>query len=284
MKIAVFTVGTPDLSVETLPIRLKHHGYHGIEWRIASRPQTPPEPLPPRNQWYWTYNQATLNLDQIHKEAVRAKSLSDQAGLEIVSLSTYLGPGQKNEIEKVMQAAQAIGCPRIRVMPPGYHGEANYPQLFAAVQTQIGDLVPLTEKYGVKIILEIHHGNVIPSASAAYRLVSPFPSKSVGIIFDPGNMVHEGFEQYQLGLELLGEYLEHVHIKDARPVYDAEHKKWSIEWCSIGEGMVDFSRLISALRSVGYAGYLSTEDFSCDRDTEGKLAHNISYLQELLHT
>lgn len=282
MKLSVFTVGTPDISVENLPSRLKAYGYDGIEWRIAKRQDAPPNPVPPKGQWYWTYNQATLNLANVVEEAKWAHELTTQAGLEVASLSTYLQPGQPAEIEKVMQAAQVIGCPKIRLMPPGYNGETYYRDLFETAQRQISELIPLTEKYGVKLIFEIHHGNIIPSASAAYRLVSPFPANSVGVIFDPGNMVHEGFEEYQLGIELLGEYLDHVHIKDARPVFNPESKKWSVEWASVGEGMVNFARLIQALKKVGYSGYLSTEDFSNDRDTEGKLAHNISYLRELL--
>ena len=217
MKIAVFTVGTPDLTVETLPGQLKHYGYNGVEWRVAERPAAAPQPLPDRSQWYWTYNQATLNLAAIEAEAQHAKELCDGVGLEIVCLSTYLTPDKLDEIERVMRAAQAIHCPKMRVMAPGYRGDTSYVQLFDATQRYLADAAALAEKHKIKLILEIHHRNIIPSASAAYRLVSPFPAESVGVIYDPGNMVHEGFEQYRLGVELLGEYLDHVHIKDARP-------------------------------------------------------------------
>ena len=84
MKISVFTVGTPDISVESLPSRLKAHGYDGIEWRIAQRQDVPPEPMPPKSQWYWTYNQATLNLSDVIEEAKRAHKLTTQAGLEVI--------------------------------------------------------------------------------------------------------------------------------------------------------------------------------------------------------
>ncbi|MNH42928.1 hypothetical protein D3C79_1047240 [compost metagenome] len=61
----------------------------------------------------------------------------------------------------------------------------------------------------------MHFGNIAPSASLARQLVDGFDAKHIGVIYDPGNMVYEGFEQYKLGLEVLGEYLGHVHVKNA---------------------------------------------------------------------
>ncbi len=283
MQIAVFTVSTPDLTVETLPGRLREYGAEGIEWRVAARPISPPHPVPPRSQWYWINNHATLNLHQIQKEATWAKELCDQAGIAVACLSTYLTPDRLGEIEQVMTAAQDIDCPKIRIMAPAYHGEARYHQVFQMAQAQLGEAVKLAEKYHIKVITEIHHGTIIPSASAALRFVSPFPAEWVGVIYDPGNMVHEGFEQYQLGIDLLGEYLDHVHIKDAAPAYSEEQGKWITSWCPLGEGMVNFQELIHALRSAGYTGWLSIEDFSNHRDTECKLAYNLTYVRELLH-
>jgi len=45
--------------------------------------------------------------------------------------------------------------------------------------------------------------------------VSDFDLRYIGIIYDLGNMVHEGYENYKLGLELLGDYLSYVHVKNA---------------------------------------------------------------------
>ncbi|GIX08239.1 MAG: hypothetical protein KatS3mg115_2642 [Candidatus Poribacteria bacterium] len=48
-----------------------------------------------------------------------------------------------------------------------------------------------------------------------------FRPEQVGVIHDAGNMVHEGFENYQMGCELLGPYLAHVHVKNAAWVREA---------------------------------------------------------------
>ena len=43
--------------------------------------------------------------------------------------------------------------------------------------------------------------------------------KHVGIIHDAGNMIIEGFENWRLGLEILGEYLAAVRAGQQTPVY-----------------------------------------------------------------
>ena len=37
-----------------------------------------------------------------------------------------------------------------------------------------------------------------------------FDPAHIGLIFDPGNMVNEGFEDYQKSFELLGDYIAHI--------------------------------------------------------------------------
>ncbi|NLJ74431.1 MAG: sugar phosphate isomerase/epimerase [Firmicutes bacterium] len=284
LKFSVFTVGTPDFTIPETIAKLKEWGYDGVEWRVAEGPPHNPVPLPPRESWYWTYNQSTINIENVKEEIKRAKTLCDQAELEICCLTTYLQPNEFEQIEQVLNAASSVQCPRIRVMPPNFTGKENYNKLFFQTQQHIVTLEELAQKYGVKIVFEIHMGNIIPSASAAYRLVSPFDSNAVGIIFDPGNMVHEGYEEYELGVQLLGPYLDHVHIKDARPVYSQTNGKgkWDIQWCPIGEGMVRFKKLIETLKASNYTGYLSFEDFSNEHDSAYKLEHNIHYLKSLL--
>ena len=73
----------------------------------------------------------------------------------------------------------------------------------------------LAKKYRIKIAFHIHHGTIIPSASAAFRFISNFSPEYMGVIYDPGNMVFEGYENFRLGLDLLGKYIFHVHVKNA---------------------------------------------------------------------
>lgn len=278
MKYSVFTVGTPDYSIEETVKKLKEYGYDGVEWRVQQALKEEPKEIPPRELWYWSYNKSTVDVDSILDTAEHIKAICEQEGIEICGLASYLLPWETEKIEKVLKAAVIMKCPKIRVNVPVYNKEANYNELFNKTLEAFKVLEELAKKYAVKINFEIHHGTIIPSASAAYRLVSNFDSNFIGVIYDPGNMVHEGFEQYKMGLEILGDYLNHVHLKNAAWSFDTA---WKCYWSPVAKGQVNMSELLSALKSIGYDGYLSFEDFSNEGTTEEKLRGNIEYIKGL---
>ncbi len=95
-----------------------------------------------------------------------------------------------------------------------------------------------------------------PSASLAHRLVSYFDPETIGVIYDPGNMVHEGFEDYRIGLELLGPYLAHVHLKNAAFSWpEGDGGVWTPRWAPLEDGVVNLPQLFNALHAVDYAGW-----------------------------
>jgi sugar phosphate isomerase/epimerase len=130
--------------------------------------------------------------------------------------------------------------------------------------------------------VEIHHGTICPSASSAYRLVSHFDPEAIGVIYDPGNMVFEGFEDYRLGIELLGPYLAHVHIKNAAYTIPEKGGVWIPCWAPLEDGVVNFTWLFTALQEAGYDGWLSMEDFSEARPSGEELRHNYDFIQDTL--
>ena len=93
MKYSVFTVMTPSWAPEELADRLAAAGYDGVEWRVQKALKATPDPIPPRDVWYWNYNKATLDVDEIETEAPRAAEICKKSGLEMLSLASYLTPG-----------------------------------------------------------------------------------------------------------------------------------------------------------------------------------------------
>jgi sugar phosphate isomerase/epimerase len=286
MKYSVFTVGTPDYNLEDTVKKLKELGYDGVEWRVTKAMTEEPSEIPTRDRWYWSYNKSTVEVDTILQEADNIKELCDKYGIEISALATYLQASQIEKIEEVLKAAQKMGCSKIRVNVPGYNGEINYKELFAKSVEEFKAVEILAKKYNVKVNFEIHHGTIVSSVSAAYRFASNFDSRYIGVIHDAGNMVHEGFEQYKMGLELLGEYLDHVHIKNTKweikEVKEDGQHVWEAKWCPLKKGQAKLDILIGALKSIGYDGYLSFEDFSTESTTDEKLKDNIEYIKDLV--
>ena len=276
MKVGVFTVMLPDLTPEEAAHDLAAAGYDGVEWRVTTVPEEKRREPPS----FWGNNRCTLSPTQA--EAERARALAEAAGLAIPGLGTYLDVGDLEATENALHFAQTAGAPQIRVGVGRFETGSNYHELFADARAFLAAVEPLARRYGVKALIEIHHGTICPSAALAHRLVSPFDPEVIGVIHDAGNMVYEGFEDYRLGLELLGPYLAHVHLKNAAYAQPAGGGVWTPRWAPLEDGVVDFPRLLGALQTVGYDGWLVVEDFSAARPSHEALRHNLNFVRRLL--
>ena len=290
MKYGVFSVTTPEYNLKETVTVLKELGYDGVEWRVSNPvPEKKPTDYTYERR-YWSYNMSTLDINRIEEDALEAKNLCDRAGIEIYSLTTYLKPADIQTVERVLKPAAEIQCKNIRIFPPNYDETENYRQLFERTIAELKRVEALAAQYGVRVNLEIHMGNIIPSASAAYRLVSNFDPRYIGVIHDAGNMVFEGFENYRMGLELLGPYLAYVHVKNAVWIPDktgidgtesGAWARWKPVWAPYQKGFANLTKLLSVLKDRGYRGYISVEDFSNEVETYAKLRENLQFLKSI---
>jgi len=277
-RYSIFTVMCPELDLEQTAALAASLGLDGLEWRVTRKS---PEPIEKIN--YWSGNRSTVDVDDIEADLKRAKRITDSHGLAIPFLGTYMSCREHDLVGRVMQVAAGVGCTKMRVGPPRYDGKRPYAELYQEAVRDFERVAGLARKHKVQACLEMHMGNITPSAGLAHRLVSHFDPAEIGVIFDPGNMVVEGFENYQMGLELLGPYLSHVHAKNACWVKQGEEAgvaKWQSRMVSMREGQADWSAVVAALKKVGYDGWLSFEDFA-EADTRTKLNDGLVYLKAL---
>lgn len=293
MKLSVYTVSLPEYDIAQSVALVKEMGYDAIEWRVDVTDGESPLKAMVGNLTeeqkyayrYWTDNHATLNVNDIKNECLKAKALCDEAGIEICNLATTLR-GEGDTIKNVLEAAAAIGCKTIRGPMATYDPKKPYWEQFDEYRAFLRSCEPLLKQYGVKFLIETHHGMLISSASSAMRVLDGFDPEYFGLIYDPGNMVYEGYENYQLGFEMLGKYLAHVHIKNAALTPAGEDEfgatKYTQSWMPLKKGSANLKALIEALVKVGYDGVLSVEDFSNESPTREKLEDNIAYLKQLI--
>jgi len=271
MKLAIFTVMLPDMTPEKAAQEIKAAGYDGVEWRVTNVPDDVKDDAPS----FWGNNLCTLSPTE--EDAKRARQISEEAGLETPTIGTYIRMNDIEGVKAAIKFAQVLGCKQFRVGFGNFTG--NYTEQFEAAKSFLAEAIDLAKGAQLKPLVEIHHRTIVPSASLMYRLVSNFSPSEVGVIHDAGNMVHEGFEDYRMGLELLGDYLAEVHIKNA----SYEPKKagvWQSGWSPLRNGVVDFNALFGALKASGYDGWLAVEDFSKALPSKEALADNIAFIKE----
>ncbi|HLU36163.1 MAG TPA: sugar phosphate isomerase/epimerase family protein [Thermomicrobiales bacterium] len=281
MKFAVFTVSTPTLTPEEVAPKLREYGYDGIEWRVVDEAPNPP------GMGFWHGNKSTIPMTDFSGHVERMKTLAGDNNLEMPVLGTYVRSNDAwEDIEAAVQAAVALGVPKLRINVPLYDGTQPFRPVWDKAREDYKRIEELVAKNNVQALIEIHHGTICPSASATRAFVEGLDPKYVGVIHDAGNMVHEGFENLRMGFELLGEYLSHVHIKNARwfPVKYLEDKTvvWKCDWTAVHKGIVDMRQLVRVLAEIGYDGWISFEDFSTERPIDDRLKSNIEFMKKII--
>jgi sugar phosphate isomerase/epimerase len=173
----------------------------------------------------------------------------------------------------------------VRVNAPRYDRTRSYRELFDVTTGHLREVETLARTYGVQADLEIHMGNIMPSAGLAHRLISPFDPELIGVIYDPGNMIHEGYENWRMGMQLLGPYLHHVHAKNAvwEPMGTLADGTvaWQCSHYAMRRGIANWHQIMDDLKAVGYDGWICFEDFSGDEPTWEKCRSNLAYLKAL---
>ena len=283
MKFSIFTVMLPEWDAETAVKMLKKYGYDGVEWRVTNtRAEVKNDPPS-----YWGNNYCTIELDTIVQNAPKIREMTDKAGLVTAALAGYHRADDLAATEKMLVAAKTLGAPLIRVGVPRYDGKAHYDDLFKAARKNYQETAKLAEKAGVKCCIETHMGIITPSASSARRFLEGLNPKAVGVIYDPGNMVTEGYEETKMGLEILGPYLAHVHAKNGAWQKKEDAKPGEHPWTSgfaapLDDGVVDWRKVMAVLKEAGYDGFISFEDFSSARAIEEKVKFNIQYIKSVM--
>jgi len=289
MRYAVFTVCMPEYTVEEGIEKLSAWGYDGVEWRVVNqKPSADGTRSIGSGQapGYWSGNRCTISLDALSELAASVGKRCRDAGLEVCSIASYLRCNELDAIDRVFEACTAMGAPAARVGLPAPEKDENFRDYFDRMVELYAPVEKLALKHGVRSLLETHHGTAIASVSSVYRFVSNFKPAAVGVIHDAGNMVHEGFESYRSSLQLLGEYLGEVHVKNGAWEPTGEtgplgQVLWKVTWAGLKDGVVNWADVMTALKGVGYDGWLAIEDFSTTHTTEQKLTGGLAYLKAL---
>ena len=128
------------------------------------------------------------------------------------------------------------------------------------------------ETHGVKVALEMHPGFVVYHPEHVIRLRGETRA-NVGVNFDPSHLFWQQVDIVR-AIRYLGETIYHFHAKDTHldpvnlplkgvldtvPYDQVENRSWVFRSVGYGHGALEWKRIISALRTVGYDGVISVE-------------------------
>ncbi|HNY77942.1 MAG: sugar phosphate isomerase/epimerase family protein [Sedimentisphaerales bacterium] len=122
----------------------------------------------------------------------------------------------------------------------------------AKITDRIRTLADMAEENGVIFLLETGQ----ESAKELRHFLERLDHNSVGVNFDPANMILYDKGNPIKAVHTLAPWIRHIHIKDA--LRTSEPGTWGAEvpW---GDGQVGIAEFLAALEEVGYDGALAIE-------------------------
>ena len=269
MNLGICSVSLFDHTPEQAIATVTAAGYGGIEWRVTDAGAG-------AGTDRFDDNRCTLTPGEVAAVVARCAS----AGLTVIGLDTYVDSGDRDGAERAFALAAATGVPWIRFRAPWRDG-TPWRQAFSAATAFVAYLEQRGIAHGVRALLELHQRTICPSASLAHRLLAGTDPAAVGVLYDAGNLMIEGYEDHRIALDLLGPYLAGVHLKNVAFDRPPGGGVWQPRWSPLDDGVVDVAGLLEALDAVGFDGWISLEDFSDDRSPADTAHHNAAVLARL---
>jgi len=173
----------------------------------------------------------------------------DKTGLALVAISAHcdlLEAQQRGKLMDTIALAQALGCGFV-VTSPGAGGDDRRAERIRALR----ELDACCGRHGVKLALEPH--GELGGGALLSELIEAAGTEHVCINYDTANVL------FFMGLDPLSDIkaaqarLAHVHFKDKRG------PKGVWDFPPVGQGELDFGKVIGWLREIGYDGCISVE-------------------------
>jgi sugar phosphate isomerase/epimerase len=207
----------------------------------------------------------------------RAAEELAQFGVEILSVA---GPTD----EATIAACAEAGVPTIRVMARIGEGE-GYLEAEARLRREYDGLVPLLDKYGVRIGVQNHCGRFVANAVGLHRLIEGYDPRHVGAVWDAAHEALEGGLP-DLALDTIWSHLCMVNLKNAIRQRtngpEAAYAEWKVYWTSGRHGLASWPRVADELKARGYGGVVCLTAEYSDREAVDRLiADDVAFARSL---
>jgi sugar phosphate isomerase/epimerase len=215
-------------------------------------------------------------------EPLEMKDVLERNGVTASALSAHC-PLMRPEIsvpylEKAIRLATAIGAKVINTDEGIRPAWLDDEECFQTMRYTLKKALQVAERYGVSIGIEPHQ-SITKRTEGLLRVATLVKSDFLRVNYDTGNGFLGGEDPYA-GLQAVLPLLVHVHAKDIS-ITQAENEKGKVTGtpvgCACGQGVIDWSRVVSILRAANWSGVLSVE---CG--TPGQAADSLAHLNGIV--
>lgn len=209
--------------------------------------------------------------------AVRAHALS------VPMITTGLTEASDPAARPTLATAAKLGIP---FWKPGYYRyklAQPVPETVAAVRKAASGLVALSQEYGVAAGFHNHSGDYVGSSVWDTReIIEGMDPKVIGYYFDPAHATIEGgLAGWRISLNLVAPRLKMVALKDFYWEKDSSGK-WTVRWCPMGEGMVNWPVVFQSLAAARFTGPLTLHVEYEPADELAAIARDYAFIRKMV--
>ncbi len=152
-------------------------------------------------------------------------------------------------LETALKDANVYGADTALLVPGVVNKDVTYEQCWQRSSAEVRKAIPLAEKLGVKIAIEVVWNNFLTKPEQLVEYVDQFKTSYVGAYFDCSNMIKYGVKP--------GDWVRKLGKRMLK--FDFKGYSKSKGWVPIGEGDEDWPDILQALVEVGYHGWATAE-------------------------
>lgn len=182
----------------------------------------------------------------------------DKQGVRISVLGCYLHMFDRDSekrrlnverFKELLRYSRDFGCPQVAFETGVNPGQEYTDQDWKVMKQTLEELAEEAERWGVFVGLEAANGHLVGTTDELYRMLQEVPSRNIGVVLDPGNLLDEhNFarqdEVIRQAFELLGSRIIACHAKDR--VLTPEGR---LQTVTPGQGNMNYKLYMELLKS-----------------------------------
>ncbi len=262
--LCIFSKHMAQFGYEDLAKNAKQVGFEGVDLTVRAKGHVEPA-------------NAAADMPRA-VEAIRA------AGLSVPMITTGLLNANDPAARPTLSTAAKLKIP---FWKPGYY---RYPKLdaqgsvekaVAEIKPQIAGLAALSKEYGITCGFHNHSGDYFGAPVWDTRdAISALDPNVIGYYLDPAHATIEGgLAGWRITMNLVASRLKMVALKDF--YWDKAKGKTKMQWCPMGEGMVDWAKVFANLKAANFTGPLTLHvEYGDPKDEMGNIAKDFEFIRK----
>lgn len=268
---AVFTKPWKQKALEELAAFVAEMGFNAVEYPLRSGYQVQPQ-------------------DGV-AGMKRLREVFGKEGITVVSIASGIDvrfSKNGNEVigvdEGLFEGCREAGCKIIRICQ-GLQKELSFQQNLDAIRRQYDAMVPLCEKYGVTVGVQMHCGMNIANSAETRLLLDGYDPKHIAAVWDSGHSGLAGSEP-DMAISMLWDQLCMVNFKAAyyacKTGPEASEARWDAYWTTARHACGSWRKAVRYLCENGYDGPVCLPaEYSDEANVDEYAAVDLQYIKKL---